>query len=111
MAFTKKEIMERLMALPVDILDAELVLINHQYNLLTAKNDLQQAKDQLYIEGVIDGKNAEIRDAQLRQRTTLEQNDVNRATELVERQKFEVTKLQNELAALRAVCDLLKGAA
>jgi hypothetical protein len=111
MAFTKKELMERLMALPVEINNEEITLIVRQYELLDVKNTLQQAKDQLYIDGVIDGKNAEIRDAQLRQRTTIEQNAVNKATELVDRQKHEVTLLQNELVALRAVVDLLKGAA
>jgi hypothetical protein len=111
MAFTKKDIMDRLMVLPVAILDEEIKLIARQYDLLDVKNTLQQAKDQLYIDGVIDGKNAEIREAQLRKATTIEQNAVNRATEIVERQKFEVSCLQNELAALRAVVDLLKGAA
>lgn len=113
----KQLIVDRLLALPTEIVAAELLLINLQNNLLEAQNTLQHLKDGLYI-GVwedqgkkIDGKNAEIREAQMRQYTTLEQNGVNRATELVNRQRFEVTRLQNELTALRAVVDLLKGAA
>ncbi|QGQ95834.1 hypothetical protein EHS13_13580 [Paenibacillus psychroresistens] len=113
----KQDIVDRLLALPTEIIAAELDLINLQNNLFEAQHTLQQLKDGLYI-GVwedqgkkIDGKNAEIREAQMRQYTTIEQNSVNKAAELVNRQRYGVTCLQNELIALRAVVDLLKGAA
>lgn len=115
MEITRQTIMNRLMGLPMEILDAELKLMKDQSALTTAKGHLQKAQDDLItgaVQGkVIDGKNEETRKAQMRQHTILEQNDVNKASESFDRQTYEITKLKNELAALRAVCDLLKGTA
>lgn len=114
---TKAEIMNRILAMPAEIESAELLLIDRQNTLLKAQSELQQVKDGLYIgvwedEGKkIDGKNAEIRDAQLRKYSTIEQNEVTRANEIVIRQRHAVSCLHNEFTALRAVVDLLKGVA
>lgn len=117
MAITKQGLMDRLLAMPGVIAAAELTLIDRQNALLKAQAELQMRRDGLFI-GVwdelgmkIDGKNAETREAQMRQFTTIEQNEVIRANEVVIRQRHEVTTLQNEFVALRAVVDLLKGAA
>ncbi len=113
----KQNIVNRLLALPTEIASAESNLIELHNDLLKAQNVLQHVKDGLYI-GIwedqgkkIDGKNAEIREAQMRQYTTIEQNDVTRANEMVIRQRHEVTRLQNEMLAIRAIVELLKGAA
>jgi hypothetical protein len=113
----KQDIVNRLFVLPNEIEAAEIKLIDFQSELLKSQTELRQFQDGLYIgiwedKGMkIDGKNAEIREAQMRQYTTIEQNAVTKANELVNRQRFEVTRLQNELIALRAIVDLLKGAA
>lgn len=110
---TRQNIVERLLALPALIADAETAVITTFDDLQAAKKALQHKEDGLIFgifepEGmVIDGKNAEIRAAQLRKYTVEEQA----AVDAVEREhslaKHQLNKLQTELRALQTVAELI----
>lgn len=113
----KQSIIERLLVLPELIATAEIALIGAQNNLNVARSDLTHREDGLYLgvfeeEGmVIDGKNAEIRSAQLRRFSMIERNEVARTEHLVMESRYQLEKLKTELKALQSIVDLLKGAA
>ncbi|MGG1554968.1 hypothetical protein [Paenibacillus ferrarius] len=113
----KQTIIERLMELPELIASAEIALINAQNNLNIARSQLTHKEDGLYLgvfeeEGmVIDGKNAEIRSAQLRKFSTIERNEVARTEHLAMESRYQLEKLKTELKALQSIVELLKGAA
>ncbi|NOU68355.1 hypothetical protein GC096_30470 [Paenibacillus sp. LMG 31461] len=113
----KQTIIARLMELPELIANAEIALINAQNNLNIARSQLTHREDGLYLgvfedEGmVIDGKNAEIRSAQLRKFSAIERNEVARTEHLTMESRYKLDKLKTELKALQSIVDLLKGAA
>ncbi|MFD0682406.1 MULTISPECIES: hypothetical protein [unclassified Paenibacillus] len=113
----KSSIVYRLLELPAEIAAAETKLLDANALLLGAKAELQHKEDGLYVgvfedDGMkIDGKNAEIRNAQLRQFTEVERHAVAAAEDGVAIQKHHLNKLLNEFKALQSVADLLKGAA
>jgi hypothetical protein len=113
----KSNIITRLLALPAEIGAAETYVIEMNEALSQAKDALQFKKDELYLgiyesEGMkIDGKNAEIREAQMRQYTVPEQRAVQLAESASFRSKFDLNKLLNEMKALQSIADLLRGAA
>lgn len=89
-----------------DLNAAEEVLVNAQLAVAAAKSDLADIESKLLLTG-IDGKNQDVRDAQLRQRTApqifaLEQAKNNEAL-----LRLTLTKLQNEMSAYRVVAMLL----
>jgi hypothetical protein len=107
----KQFIIDRLMALPKEIAAAEESVIFASKDVQDAKNDLQAHEDGLLTTGAIDGKNAEIRTAQLRSFTFVQREAVTQAEYNLVRIKNNLALLYNEFKALQAVADLLKGAA
>lgn len=107
----KQDIIERLLALPKEIAAAEEAVITANKAVQDAKNALQAHEDGLLTSGVIDGKNAEIRTAQLRSFTGEQREVVTQAEYDLVRVKNHLAMLYNEFKALQAVADLLKGAA
>lgn len=111
----KQTIIDRLFELPGEIAHAEETVIKAQMHLQDDKTNLQIAEDRLYmgeVEGVaIDGKNAEIRSAQLRAYTAVERNAVAMSENALAKHRLRLTRLQTELRALQSIADLLKGAA
>jgi hypothetical protein len=63
----------------------------------------------LLIEGSIDGKNAEVRTAQLRQSLVSEQADLDMAERLVTGAKVQLHRLQAEHSSLRAIARVIAG--
>jgi hypothetical protein len=113
----KSTIIQRLLELPAAIAVAERKVITVQFQLMSAKADLQNKEDGLLLGSfeeqgwVIDGKNAEIRQAQMRHFTEVEQDRVSAAEDSVTMAKHDLSILYNELKALQAVADLMRGAA
>lgn len=100
----------RLSTLPDEIYLAEMKIFEMQNNVTEAKEALSAKEADLYIQGVIDGKNAEIRNAQVKQFTAKERMAISVAENKVNQARIELNKLQNTLTAYRAIAYMLKGA-
>lgn len=107
----KQFIINRLLSLPKEIASAEETVITANKAVQDAKAALQNQEDGLLASGAIDGKNAEVRAAQLRSFTGEQREKVTQAEYNLIRVKNHLALLYNEFKALQAVADLLKGAA
>jgi hypothetical protein len=105
---TKLDIINRLLALPKEISTAENVLLLANNGLLSAKDVLQRKEDDLLFGNVIDGKNAEIRSAQMRQGTQTERENLSTAERDVKNAAVRLGALRDEFRALQSVAFLLK---
>ncbi|AJS59236.1 hypothetical protein [Paenibacillus sp. IHBB 10380] len=108
---TKQEIVNRLLSLPKEIAVAEESLLQASMQLVSAKEVLQQKEDDLLLGNMIDGKNAEIRAAQMRQNTLNERENLSGAELNLKNSAARLGRLRDEFRALQAVADLLKGVA
>ncbi|MUG45489.1 hypothetical protein [Paenibacillus woosongensis] len=108
---TRQTIVDRLLALPREIAIAERALLATEEELRKRKSDLQAKEDELLSNGTIDGKNGEIRAAQLRSFTGFNRQEVAFAEKDLMKAQVDLRLLNTELEALKAVVDLLKGAA
>ncbi|SFF22516.1 hypothetical protein SAMN04487969_11924 [Paenibacillus algorifonticola] len=107
----KQALINRLLELPSEIAAAEDIVLQEHMLVVSAKESLQQKEDSLLLGNVIDGKNAEIRAAQVRQFTEHEREALADAEMRLKNAVARLGKGKDELRALRAVADLLKGAA
>ena len=105
----RKEIITRLFSLPEEIRTAELDVFSKQLGITSAKDVVSAKEAELYTEGVIDGKNAEIRTAQLRQLTIKERNDVARAEDSANMARIKLNYLHNEFKTLQTIAYLIEG--
>lgn len=105
----KQLIIERLLALPTEIAKAEESVIASSKAVQDAKNALQIHEDGLLTTGAIDGKNAEIRTAQLRSFTFNQREAVTQAEYNLVHVKNHLALLYNEFKALQSVVELLRG--
>lgn len=103
----KQYIINRLMALPLEIATAEAEVINAQARVQVAKDSLATTEAELLISGKIDGKNAEQRAAQLRQETEAERAVVATTENDMAQLRAQLSRLQNEFRAMRSVARLL----
>lgn len=108
---TKQEIANRLLVLPKEIATAEDVVIEANRQVVLAKETLQRKEDDLLLGNDIDGKNAEIRAAQMRQHTELEREGLSNAELNLKNAAVRLSKLKDELGALNSVAGLLQGGA
>lgn len=108
---TKQEIFKRLLELPSEIAAAEDVVLEANQRVVTAKETLQQVEDGLLLNNVIDGKNAEIRAAQMRTHTVDERKYLSEAELNLKNAAVRLGKLKDELRALQAAAGLLQGVA
>lgn len=108
---TKQEIANRLLALPSEISAAEDEVLRATVSLVTAKEMLQQKEDDLLLGNVIEGKNAEIRAAQMRAHTVDERGNLSEAELNLKNAAVRLGKLKDELRALQAAAGLLQGVA
>ena len=106
----KDDLMRELAELPTQIEAAEERLIVRHNAVQVAKEVLTNKEDQAILEGLIDGKNAEIRAAQMRQYTSEARKMVQDAENGVTKTRVQLTRLNNRMAALKAIAGLLKGA-
>jgi|SRR5690606_22857272 len=105
----KQEIINQLLELPRRIHQTELLLNQVYYEVQVKKDNLTAKEDQLVLSGVIDGKNAETRQAQLRSLTVEERQAVQQAENQINKVKAELNRLLNTQANLRAIAKLLVG--
>jgi hypothetical protein len=107
----KQQIMDRLLALPEEIGAIEEQVLEANLHVLGAKVALQAKEDMLLLGNSIDGKNAEIRAAQMRQQTENERGLLDDAELILKNNVARLGRLRDEFKALQAVASLLKGAA
>lgn len=108
---TKQVIISRLLELPREIASAEDAVLSANNQLVQAKEILQQKEDDVLLGNLIDGKNAEIRAAQMRQHTELEREDLSESELKLKNAAVRLSKLKDELRALQAAASLLQGVA
>ncbi len=102
------DLIQRLSEMPGEIAKAEVELIGRQRVVLQAKQELERKETALLLNPeAINGKNAEVRQAQLRQATEAEQRRVDSAEEQVALQRVTVAQLRGEFEALKAIAQLL----
>ena len=106
---TKDELIDKLASLPDEIYLAEMAILGYQNELTKTKEVLTLKEAELYTEGVIDGKNSEIRTAQLKQLTIPERNNIATAENELNLARINFNQLQNTFVACRAIASMLKG--
>lgn len=104
----KDDCIQTLEKLPGLIRDAEDRLVDAYEQLNHAKNALAEKEAELLLNGKIDGKNAEMRQAQLLQLAKPEREVVRTAESRVSRVKMDYNFYVNQLKAYRAIAELLK---
>ena len=104
----KQELITKLSTLPDEIYLAESAIFEAQDGVMKAKDILSTKEADLYSEGKIDGKNSEIRTAQLRQLTTPERNEIAKAENALSMARISFNQLQNTFVAYRAIAYMLK---
>lgn len=104
----KDACIQTLEKLPGLIRDAEDRLVDAYEQLNHAKNALAEKEAELLLNGKIDGKNAEMRQAQLLQLTKPEREVVRTAESRVSRAKMDFNFFSNQLKAYRAIAKLIE---
>jgi hypothetical protein len=92
---------ENLITIPQNIYEAELHVITLIGQLQEKKEALVNKETELLLNGAIDGKNAEIRNAQLREKTKDERETVKKAEEELNKAKATLTLWNNRYRAAR----------
>ena len=109
----REKLITELSALKTKIQDAENAVFVAYVNLQGEKRLLQDMEDNVLldmVEGVkIDGKNAEIRTAQMREVTNDQHNDARDAEYKFEAKKVILSTLRTELTINLALVELVKG--
>ena len=77
--------------------------------LMVAKDELRIQEGKLIADKIIDGKNAEIRAAQMYGCTVVERQNVAEAEDFMEHSKLTLSNLQAELRINLALVELVKG--
>lgn len=106
---TKQDLIIKLRELPGEIYLAEMAILEAQEGVTKAKDILSAKEAALYAEGKIDGKNAEIRNTQLKQLTTAERNNIAIAENALNLARIGFNQLQNTFVAYRAIAYMFKG--
>lgn len=106
---TKIELMEKLTLLPGLIEQAENEVIKANQVIQQSKEILLDREDSLRLSGVITGKNAEERTAQLRQNTQIERTAIQQTENVASGARVSLNRLQNELAICKAIAGMLRG--
>jgi hypothetical protein len=104
----KQDLTSKLSTLPGEIETQEQAVISAYEQVQESKSILTEAEDVLQLSGTIDGKNAEIRQAQLRAKTAGEREGLQKAESNLSREKAKLNLLINELTAYRAIAAMLK---
>lgn len=104
----KQEIISRLWELPGEIEEQENKVITAYEMVQFTKDLVAGIEDKLILEGVIDGKNAEARAAQLREKTFTERRNIRPCENQLSIERASLNKLLNTQANYRAIAELLK---
>ena len=106
-----KNLIADLKALKISIPAANEQVYMAARDLVAAKDELRIQEGRLIADGVIDGKNAEIRAAQMYGCTVVERQNVAEAEDFLEHSKLTLSNLQTELRINLALVELVKGVA
>ncbi|MEW6770123.1 MAG: hypothetical protein AB1330_01840 [Bacillota bacterium] len=105
-------IIKELESLPELIRDKEAEIVGLQSLVSEAREKLKEKEGLLLmdrVEGVkIDGKNAEIRQAQVNEHTVIERRTLKEAEEKLAFARIELSYLHNRFSAARSIVDLLR---
>lgn len=101
------QIATRLMEIPAAIAEQELAVLEANRAAQRVKEFLTERESELLLNGAIDGKNAEIRAAQIRANTTAEREQYFAADGAVAMERVKLNALHNEFKALQVVAKLL----
>jgi hypothetical protein len=104
---SKESLIDRLLALPHQMVAAELQLLEAETSQKNFAAHLQTCEDVLLLGGSLDGKNAETREAQKRAATTACREGVDVANATVAAKRLRVQQLQTEFSSLKAIARLL----
>lgn len=107
----RNKIIDSLETLRSAVIDANAIAYVASTNLLVAKKLLQDQEDSLLMANLIDGKNAEIRAAQMRDLSANERETVLLAEREFEGAKVTLANRQTELRIDIALVELIKGVA
>lgn len=107
----REQLIADLTALKQSIVAANTEVYTAGRELITAKDELRATENLLISGGVIDGKNAEIRAAQMYANTAVERQNVAEAEDFLESTKMALSNLQTELRITLALAELVKGVA
>lgn len=107
----REKLMAELTALKQSIVAANSEVYQASRELVFAKDELRVMENSLVSSGVIDGKNAEIRSAQMYASTVVERQNVAEAENSLEEAKLSLNNLQTELRINLALVELVKGVA
>lgn len=107
----RDELIADLKALKTELTEAYAEVYLAAHNVLEAKDGLQVREDTLIQTGAIDGKNAEIRAAQMRGLTIIERQELADAEDYLKNAELNLKKLQVRLQINLALVELIKGAA
>jgi hypothetical protein len=105
---TKQDLVKRLLELPAEIEKAEESVLQANSRLIDAKDMLQQKEDDLLLGNLIDGKNAEIRAAQVRKYTAHERETLAYAELTLKNAAKRLECYHVQFKAFRAVADLIR---
>jgi len=106
-----KNLIDDLKDLKISIPAANEQVYMSARDLVAAKDELRIEEGRLIASGVIDGKNAEIRAAQMYGCTVVERQNVAEAEDFLEHSKLTLSNLQTELRINLALVELVKGVA
>ena len=104
----RQQVIDRLLKLPQEIEETEVALLDAQVGALAAKETVADREAELLVSGVIDGKNAETRSAQVRAATEAERLAAREAENAVSRCGIRFTALCNEFKALISAAALIR---
>ncbi len=103
----KNDVIKRLRELPGEIQAQENALLEAVQHQEAYAESLSNTEAGLLLSGAIDGKNAEIRAAQMKDKTAEERAKVREAENLVANARIGLNALLNELKSLQAIARLL----
>lgn len=105
---TRADVIRRLTELPEAMANVEALIFAATWATLAAKKNLEEVTASLYLSGSIDGRNSEMREAQILLQTVAARDHV-RTCEMEEaNQKRALRDLDREFGALRAIARLLR---
>jgi len=105
----REQCIERLLKMPGEIADAEDRVVRCSVALTEATDYLEDKEAELLVNDQITGKNAEIRKAELRERTAVPRKAVRKAEQALAEARAELAKAQTKLRALEAIAALVRG--
>ena len=103
----RQAIASRLIELPIEIEDIETEIYEAQREVVEAKNDLDSKATELQLEGKIDGKNAEVRAAQIKSMTEGERQELVNAENKLALLRVHYNRASNQFKAYQAVARIL----